>query len=172
VCEVSTGRGGPDSGGGAVRRRCGSGRVRDSESCSLTKKDRELKLLPLDDPRWPTYRSGYRLSYDVVPLIRQLQQEGASKQFWETVWDELHHQGDVGEATYALIPYLVDYQSGQSALDEQLFHFCVVVDLAQPESNKFVGPGSSASPSSQARGHSRCEGQTPRDGPGRFGGGG
>jgi hypothetical protein len=94
-----------------------------------------LTLLPLDDPRWPTYRSGYGLPYDVVPLIRQLQQECASKQFWETVWNELHHQGDVAEATYALIPYLVDYQSRQSALDEQLFHFCVVVDLAQPENN-------------------------------------
>ncbi len=94
-----------------------------------------MTLLPLDDPRWPKYRSGCRLPYDVVPLICQLHQEGASKQFWETVWNELHHQGDVAEATYALIPYLVDYQSRQSTLDEQLFHFCVVVDLAQPENN-------------------------------------
>jgi hypothetical protein len=74
----------------------------------------------------------------VIPcgeLGDQLQRAGISGQFWEVVWDELHHQGDVGEATYARIPYLVDYQSRQRELDEQLFHFCVVVDLAQPENN-------------------------------------
>jgi hypothetical protein len=49
------------------------------------------------------------------------------------VWEELHHQGDVGEASYALVPYLVEYQSRRRELDEQVFHYCVVVDLAQPE---------------------------------------
>ena len=95
-----------------------------------------MQLLPLDDPRWATYCGGYnRIPYDVVPLIRQLQHEGASERFWEIVWAELHHQGDVGEASYALIPYLVEFQSRQRELDEQLFHFCVVIDLAQPENN-------------------------------------
>lgn len=95
-----------------------------------------MQLLPLDDPRWATYRGGYnRTPYDVVPLIRQLHQEGASSRFWELAWAELHHQGDVGEASYALVPYLVDFQSRQRELDEQLFHFCVIIDLAQPENN-------------------------------------
>jgi hypothetical protein len=49
------------------------------------------------------------------------------------VWDELHHQGDVGEASYALVPYLVEYQSCQRELDEQVFHYCVLADLSQPE---------------------------------------
>jgi hypothetical protein len=101
-----------------------------------------LALLPLDDPRWATYRGGYnRAPYDVVPLIRQLQREGTSSRFWELVWADLHHQGDVGEASYAVVPYLVDHQSRQHELDEQLFHFCVVVDLAQPENgNPSVPP--------------------------------
>jgi hypothetical protein len=33
------------------------------------------------------------------------------------------------------VPYLVEYQSRQRELDDQLFHFCVIVDLAQPENN-------------------------------------
>lgn len=95
-----------------------------------------MDLLPLDDPRWATYRGGYnRCPYDVVPLINELQQNGTSRQFWELVWAELHHQGDVGEASYALVPYLVEHQSRQRELDEQLFHYCVVVDLARPENN-------------------------------------
>jgi len=95
-----------------------------------------MKLLPLDDPRWARYCGGYhRVEFDVVNLIRRLQSEGTSDQFWELVWGDLHHQGDVGEASYALVPYLVDYQSRRRDLDEQLFHYCVVIDLAQPENN-------------------------------------
>jgi hypothetical protein len=91
-----------------------------------------LDLLPLDDPHWATYRGGFRWPYDVVPLIHGLQREGTSDKSWDLVWEELHHQGDVGEASYALVPYLVEYQSHYRELDERLFHYCVVVDLARP----------------------------------------
>lgn len=92
-----------------------------------------IELFPLNDPRWATYRGGYRVPYDVVPLIQRLQREGTSDEFWEVAWQELHHQGDVGEATYAIVPYLVDHQSRQRSIDEQVFHFCVVVELVRPE---------------------------------------
>jgi hypothetical protein len=66
----------------------------------------------LDDSRWANYHGGYnRALYNVVPLIHRLNSEGTSESFWEIVWDEFHHQGDVGEASYALVPYLADYQS-------------------------------------------------------------
>jgi hypothetical protein len=96
----------------------------------------DIPLLPLDDPRWATYRGGYNgILYSSVPIIRRLQSEGATDEFWQLVWAELHHQGDVGEATYALVPYLVDWQSRQRELDEQLFHFSVLVDLQHSENN-------------------------------------
>jgi hypothetical protein len=44
-------------------------------------------------------------AYHAVPIIRRLQSEGATDEFWQHVWAELYHQGDVGEATYALVPY-------------------------------------------------------------------
>ena len=91
------------------------------------------ELFPLTDLRWPAYRGGYRTPYDIVSLIQRLQAEGTSDGFWKVAWEELHHQGDVGEATYALVPYLVDHQSRQRDIDEQVFHFCAVVELARPE---------------------------------------
>jgi hypothetical protein len=94
-----------------------------------------MQLLPLDDSRWAKYRGGYRSLYNAVPLIHRLHNDGTSKDFWGVVWNDLHHQGDVGEASYAVVPYLVDYQSRQRDLDAQLFHFCVVVDLSLPENN-------------------------------------
>jgi hypothetical protein len=93
-----------------------------------------MNLLPLDDSRWATYHGGYRQPYNAAPLIRQLRETGATDQFWETVWLELHHQGDVGEASYAMVPYLVDHQARSRNLDEQVFHFICTVDLAQPQS--------------------------------------
>ena len=92
-----------------------------------------MNLLPLDDPRWTTYHGGYRHLYDAAPLMRQLLDSGASDPFWETIWSELHHQGDVGEASYAVVPYLVHYQAQRRDLDQQVFHFACIVDLAQPE---------------------------------------
>ncbi len=92
-----------------------------------------MELLPLDDPRWGTYRSGYRVPFDAVPLIRKLLAYGATEEFWEEVWGDLHHQGDLGEASYAIIPYLVEHQSHQRRLDEQLCHYCAVVELARLE---------------------------------------
>jgi hypothetical protein len=105
-----------------------------------------MKLMPLDDSRWATYSGGYRLPYNIVPLIHRLNSEGTSRGFWEVVWSELHHQGDVGEASYALVPYLVDHQSRRQELDEQLFQFCVIVELQQPEnSNPPIPPESELS---------------------------
>lgn len=101
----------------------------------LTDERTRLAILPLDDPRWATYRGGYRAPCNVVSLIRQLQREGTSAQFWDWVWAELHHQGDVGEASYALVPYLVEHQSTQRELDEQLLHYCVVIELAQAKND-------------------------------------
>jgi hypothetical protein len=93
-----------------------------------------VKLLPLDDPRWATYRGGYnRAPVDAVSLIRTLLDHGATEDFWRAVWDDLHHQGDIGEASYAIIPYLVEHQSRQRQLDEQLYHYCAVVELARLE---------------------------------------
>jgi len=94
----------------------------------------DIPLLPLDDPRWENYTDGYRSDSDeAISLIQELQTAGTSDDFWERVWDSLHHQGDVGEASYAFVTYLVDYQSKQKRLDERIFHFCVVVDLQQPD---------------------------------------
>lgn len=94
-----------------------------------------VDLLPLDDPRWVKYRGGYnRAPFDVVSLIRRLLDHGATEEFWKTVWNDLHHQGDVGEASYAIVPYLVEHQSRQRELDEQLYHYCAVVEIARLES--------------------------------------
>lgn len=61
-------------------------------------------MLPLDDPRWNELMGGYKVPYDPSTALRQLEQ---GEDVWDELWQELHHQGDVGEASYATVPHLV-----------------------------------------------------------------
>ena len=61
-------------------------------------------MLPLSDPTWKSLKGGYKVPYDAsVPLARL----ESGHDVWDELWQELHHQGDVGEASYAAVPHLV-----------------------------------------------------------------
>lgn len=59
----------------------------------------------LDNEKWANLQGGYREVYDPRPAIRKL--EGGDTSAWVELWERLHHQGDVGEASYAAIGPLV-----------------------------------------------------------------
>jgi hypothetical protein len=64
-------------------------------------------MIQFDDPRWAGLHGGYRTPYDPRPALLSLQQGRSVEAAWKELWNELHHQGDVGEASYAAIPHLV-----------------------------------------------------------------
>lgn len=61
-------------------------------------------MLPLGDPAWKTLKGGYRVPYDASVSLARLE---AGEDVWDELWQELHHQGDLGEASYASVPHLV-----------------------------------------------------------------
>jgi hypothetical protein len=61
-------------------------------------------MLPLDDPRWNELSGGYKTPYNPSDALRRLE---SGKNVWEELWQELHHQDDVGEASYAAVPHLL-----------------------------------------------------------------
>ena len=63
----------------------------------------------MEDPRWRSYRGGYRTPYDASPALCRLLADGPSEELWQEFWDELHHQGDVDQASYAAVPWLVEF---------------------------------------------------------------
>jgi hypothetical protein len=65
-------------------------------------------MLPLSDPRWNALTGGYRIPYDPRPALQRLAASPAAASSWEELWNELHHQGDLGSASYAAVPVLVD----------------------------------------------------------------
>src|SRR5262245_27344746 len=63
--------------------------------------------MDLDDPRWDGLLGGYRVPYDPRDALRSLEQGENVDAAWDELWQELHHQGDIGEASYAAVPHLV-----------------------------------------------------------------
>jgi len=61
-------------------------------------------MLSLDDPKWRGLNGGYKTPYDASVALKRL---GRGEDVWDELWEELHHQGDVGEASYAAVPHLV-----------------------------------------------------------------
>lgn len=89
-------------------------------------------MLSLDDPRWKSYKGGYHLPFDVSILLKKLLQDGASEALWEELWNELHHQGDVDIASYAAVPYLIEFATRNSKLDWNVFGLTSVIELERP----------------------------------------
>jgi hypothetical protein len=87
-------------------------------------------MMDLSDERWGSMCAGYRVPVDVRPLIRQLE-AGATPAVWHELWQELYHQGDVGEASYAAVPHLVRIYRASGVRDWNTFAIAAVIDLAR-----------------------------------------
>jgi hypothetical protein len=94
-----------------------------------------MELLPVDDPRWTEYRGGYNRAVpaNIVPFLQALRSGSVPENAWEILWDDLHHQGDVGEASYAVVPYLVEYARIAKVIPWHVFGFTAVVELERSE---------------------------------------
>lgn len=57
------------------------------------------------DERWVGLSGGYHMPYDPRPALRSIEASD-DKAAWAELWNELHHKGDVGEASYAALPAL------------------------------------------------------------------
>jgi hypothetical protein len=91
----------------------------------------------LNDPRWKTLEGGYRIPYDPSHDLAALGsgQEAAM----ERLWEGLHHQGDVGTASYAAVPALVEIYSSRPR-DWNFYGLVNVIELCR------LGVGSRSNP--------------------------
>jgi hypothetical protein len=86
-------------------------------------------MIELDDPRWEGLTGGYRLPYDPRPALRGLEADANRKDLWDELWNELHHQGDVGEASYAAVVVLVRIESGRRRFGSNLLALAATVEV-------------------------------------------
>jgi hypothetical protein len=91
-------------------------------------------MLSLDNKRWSDLKGGYRTQFDPRPLLTSLENKKDLKTTWDELWENLHHQGDVGEASYAAVPHLVRIYRLTGTLDWNTYAIVAIIELAR-------GPG-------------------------------
>jgi hypothetical protein len=88
-------------------------------------------MLSLEDERWATLSAGYRIPVDLRPLLRQLEAGGEEESIWPEIWQELYHQGDVGEGSFVAIPHLVRIHRARGVLDWNTYAIVATIELAR-----------------------------------------
>jgi hypothetical protein len=88
-------------------------------------------MLSLDDIRWNDLKGGHRTRFDPRPLLLTLEAAHDVKTVWRELWNELHHQGDVGEASYAAVPHLVRIYRQSRSVDWNTYAIVAVIELAR-----------------------------------------
>jgi hypothetical protein len=83
-------------------------------------------MLPLDDPMWKKLKGGYGILYDASSDLRRLEQ---GEDAWDRLWEELHHQGDIGEASYAAVPHLVRIMKQAPHRDWHLYSLASTIEI-------------------------------------------
>jgi hypothetical protein len=91
-------------------------------------------MLSFDDPRWTELEGGYRMPFDPRPLLQKLERSEELDSVWKELWSELHHQGDVGEASFAAVPHIVRICRDRGLLDWNVYAIVSIIELAR-------GPG-------------------------------
>jgi hypothetical protein len=92
-------------------------------------------MLSFEDNRWPELLGGYRVPLDVRPLLSRLETEQDTTPVWHELWEELHHQGDVGEASYAAVPHIVRIYQKRGIVDWNTYAIVAIIELARTEGN-------------------------------------
>jgi hypothetical protein len=90
-------------------------------------------MISLEDDRWANMTGGYRMPFDPRPLLKRLENESEATDVWHELWDELHHQGDVGDASFAAVPFLVKSYQERGLLDWNTYAIVAIIELARKQ---------------------------------------
>jgi hypothetical protein len=92
------------------------------------------RMLSFDNERWNHLTGGYKTPFDPRPSLQKLETQQDTAAAWEDLWEELHHQGDVGDASYAAVPELVRIHRNGSVVGWNLYAIVAIIELARTES--------------------------------------
>jgi hypothetical protein len=98
-------------------------------------------MLSFEDRRWKELLGGYRTAFDARPSLQKLESNTRVKEAWHELWEELHHQGDVGEASYAAVPHLVRIYRQRGLIDWNTYAMVATIELARGKGKNPKVPG-------------------------------
>jgi hypothetical protein len=88
-------------------------------------------MLGLDDSRWSNLTGGCRTAFASRPLLARLETEHGTAVVSHELWEELYHQGDAGEASYASVPPLVRVHRKNGIIDWNRYAIAAIIELAR-----------------------------------------
>jgi hypothetical protein len=87
--------------------------------------------ITLDDEIWKALKGGYKITYDVSIPLKQLKKTSDKNEIdkiYKELWNELHHQGDVGFASYLAVPQLVSIARENGLFDWNILALCTTIE--------------------------------------------
>jgi hypothetical protein len=89
------------------------------------------RMIDLNDEQWQGLHSGYRKPYDASKPLKKIEEHGASRAAWDELWENLHHQGQVGEASFAAIPMLAQLIKREPTRDWNVYALAGIIELSR-----------------------------------------
>jgi len=84
-----------------------------------------------NDSRWTELKGRDGVAFDPRPALRKLKDGSDVEAAWQDLWRGLHHQGDVGEASYASVPQLVGIHRHRGVPDWNTYAIVATIELAR-----------------------------------------
>ena len=87
--------------------------------------------MELEDRNWGLLAGGYGIPYDASKPLRKLKDAVNQKErqeIFDELWENLHHEGDVGVASYLAVPHLIDICIESKSLDWNFIGLCVTIE--------------------------------------------
>jgi len=88
-------------------------------------------MVDLNSSIWSSLEGGYKQPYDASVPLRKLEATNTPAEVaavYEELWNELHHQGDVGIASYLAVPHLVRIARTKMLFDWNLLGLCCTIE--------------------------------------------
>ncbi|UOR06770.1 hypothetical protein MUN82_06625 [Hymenobacter aerilatus] len=100
-------------------------------------------MLPLDSLQWQYFNGGYHSNYDVSAPLKKLEAATAPEDIaaiLDELWEELHHQGDIGMASCMAVPHLVRIGIEKQITDWRLIGLVATIDIQRHKSSINIPP--------------------------------
>lgn len=94
------------------------------------------QMIDLNGDIWRSLEGGYKIPYDASMALRKLESARTPAEVtavYEELWNELHHQGDVGVASYAALPHLVRIARLKKLFDWNVVGLCCTIEQQRHE---------------------------------------
>jgi hypothetical protein len=94
--------------------------------------------MDLDSSAWKDLLGGYKTPYNAARPLKKLRdttERAETVAIFKELWENLHHQGDVGLASYLAVPQLVRICIGKNSLDWNYIGLCVLIENCRLESH-------------------------------------